>query len=75
MGLGKTLTMIALILRSKELKKDNEENITASPRGKNQRTFPNTFNLYIPSARYEKGQNPCCVPCQCPETVGVGNYQ
>jgi len=33
MGLGKTLTMIALILRSRELKKDNEENVTASPRG------------------------------------------
>jgi transcription termination factor 2 len=31
MGLGKTLTMIALVMRSKELKKDNEENIAASP--------------------------------------------
>ncbi|XP_059483687.1 transcription termination factor 2-like [Neocloeon triangulifer] len=33
MGLGKTLSMIALILRSKELRRDNEENIVASPGG------------------------------------------
>jgi hypothetical protein len=76
MGLGKTLTMIALILRSKELRKDNEENITASPRGTYAKYIIANILAYvfISSFRSEEGKNPCCMPSKCPETVGVRNH-
>jgi hypothetical protein len=64
MGLGKTLTMIALILRSRELRKDNEENVTASPRGTriNKYFFQLSINMSVSFIRYEEGQNARCVP-------------